>query len=300
MIDLHRLAVWRAVVASGSVNRAAANLQYSPATISQHIIALQKSVGLTLYQRRGRGIEPTPVGLRLAEESADVFGSVRRLEAILEDLRTGPSPQLTIGCFSSAAKEWLPAVVAEVVAQFPDLRFEIMIVQPAEVPGRRANDIEILPEIPAEKPTVIPGCTRGELLMEECVLVVAADHRFASAAEVAMADLEPEAWVDPDMHGTPANRVAVLACHAAGFEPRFTAGSDDHYAALAMVAAGIGITVLPRLAARDLPAGLRSVPLVDPTPKRRIALQVRDSVAHLDYVQAAVQQIELQAAASRG
>ena len=73
MLDTHRLAIWRAVVASGSVQQAAANLRYTPATISQHIIRLQKDVGLPLYERNGRGIAPTPVGVRLAEESGEVF-----------------------------------------------------------------------------------------------------------------------------------------------------------------------------------------------------------------------------------
>ena len=79
----------------------------------------QKDVGLPLYERSGRGIAPTPVGVRLAEESGEVFSSLRRLEATLEDLRRDPRPRLGIGCFSSAAKEWIPAIVSSAVTEFP-------------------------------------------------------------------------------------------------------------------------------------------------------------------------------------
>src|SRR5699024_7893102 len=135
MIDLHRLTIWRAVVASGSVSGAAANLGYTPATVSQHIITLQHALGLTLYERRGRGIEPTPVGIRVAEEATELFTSARRLEHVLEDLRTGGSPQLSIGSFASAAKAWLPEVVVGLTCDFPDVQLAIDVHVPGAGPG---------------------------------------------------------------------------------------------------------------------------------------------------------------------
>ena len=70
MWDLNRLRVWRAVAATGSVVAAAKSLNYTPATVSQHITTLQKAVGAPLYQRSGRGIEITELGRRLADDSA--------------------------------------------------------------------------------------------------------------------------------------------------------------------------------------------------------------------------------------
>lgn len=74
MWDLQRLRIWRAVASTGSVTAAARNLDYSPASVSQQIIALQRSVGLPLYRRAGRGIEITEAGRRFAEESESLFG----------------------------------------------------------------------------------------------------------------------------------------------------------------------------------------------------------------------------------
>lgn len=292
MIDLHRLSIWRAVVASGSVSGAAANLGFTPATVSQHIIALQKSVGLPLYERRGRGIEPTAVGERLAAESTDVFESARRLEAFIQDLHQGPSSVLSIGSFASAARAWLPGVVADLTREFPDVQWAIDIHTPEAPPGYRTRDIEIADEVPGDLPRPLTGYRRRDLAMDAFGVAVSAAHPLADAREVRAVDLRDESWIDHDMYDRTSGRVIRGACHAAGFEPRYVARSDDHNVVLAMVRAGVGIALLPRLAKGDVPAGVHSAPVVDPVPQRRVAMHVRDTSSHLDYVQRAVELIE--------
>lgn len=296
MIDLHRLAVWRAVVASGSVGGAAANLGFTSATVSQHIIALQRSVGLPLYERRGRGIEPTAVGVRLADASAEVFASARRLEAFVEDLHAGPAPRLSLGSFASAARAWLPGVVADLTHEFPDVQWEIDIHTPDSEPGYRTRDIEVDDEVPDELPLDLTGYRRRELALDTYVAALSADHPLSGRSEVRAVELRDERWIDHDMHDRASGRVIRGACHAAGFEPRYVATSDDHTVALAMVGAGVGITMLPTLAKGDVPSHVRTVPLVDPVPERRITMHVRDASAHLDYVQRAEKLIEERAA----
>lgn len=297
MIDLHRLSIWRAVVASGSVSGAAANLGFTPATVSQHIIALQESVGLPLYERRGRGIEPTAVGERLAEESTEVFESARRLEAFIEDLHAGPTPTLSIGSFASLARAWLPGVVADLTKEFPDVQWAIDIHTPEAPPGYRTRDIEIDDEVPAEMPLDLTGYRRRELAIDDFGVAVSADHPLAGATEVRAVELRDELWIDHDMYDRTSGRVVRDACHAAGFEPRYVARSDDHNVAFAMVGAGVGIAMLPRLAKGETPSHVHTAPVVDPVPQRRIAMHVRDTSSHLDYVQRAVELIEERAGA---
>lgn len=298
MIDLHRLAVWRAVVASGSVSGAAANLGFTPATVSQHIIVLQKSVGLPLYERRGRGIEPTAVGERLADASAEIFASARRLEAFIEDLHAGPAPRLSIGSFASAARAWLPGVVADLTEEFPDVQWEIDIHTPDSTPGYRTRDIEVDDEVPSELPLELVGYRGRELALDNFGVAVARDHPLAGRSEIRAVELRDERWIDHDMHDRTSGRVIRDACHAAGFEPRYVAKSDDHNVALAMVGAGVGITMLPKLAKGEVPARVHTAPLVDPVPLRRITMHVRDASAHLDYVQRASELIEERARTS--
>lgn len=299
MIDFHRLAIWRAVVASGSVSGAAANLGYTAATVSQHIITLQRALGVTLYERSGRGIEPTTLGVRLAEESTELFTSARRLEQLIDDLRTGVSPRLTIGTFASAAKAWLPAAVVGLTRDFPDVQLEIDIHTPGAGPGERSRDIEIDDEVPTEGPCSLPGYRRYPLTDDVIVAVVAMDHPLAARAEVSVIELRDETWVDHDLHDRATGRVTRLACRAAGFEPHYAARSDDHYAVLAMVGAGAGVALIPELAIGGLPPDVCAVPLVDPTPTRRLTMQVRDTSAHRPDVLAAQHLIEQAAAAPR-
>lgn len=296
MIDLHRLAVWRAVVASGSVGGAAANLGFTSATVSQHIIALQRSVGLPLYERRGRGIEPTAVGVRLADASAEVFASARRLEGFIEDLHAGPAPRLSVGSFASAARAWLPGVVADLTEEFPAVQWEIDIHTPGSPAGYRTRDIEVDDEVPDELPFDLTGYRRRELASDTYSAAVSLDHPLAGRSEIRMGELRDERWIDHDMHDRASGRVIRGACHAAGFEPHYVAKSDDHTVALAMVGAGVGITMLPSLAKGDVPANVDSVALVDPEPVRRITMHVRDASAHLDYVQRAESLLEERAA----
>ncbi len=300
MWDLNRLRIWRAVVAAGSVNGAAQNLQYAPASVSQHIIALRKSVGFPIYHRVGRGIEITDAGRRLAEEAGSLFTESIRLDSIVEDIRSGPQPHITIGCFSSAAKEWVPDVLRQVVHRFPDLQFDIMTNEPLLGAERRYGDIDISNEPGFLGPSVVRGYAREVLLDDDYMVVLGQEHPLARYDEVPVVRLAEERMVDLDVFGSPTGQVIDQATSAAGFSPRYVASADDHYGILAMVAAGVGLTVLPRLAIADLPDSLTARPLVDPTPVRRVVLQIRREVAHLEHVRTVAQAIREQAASAPG
>lgn len=285
MWDLNRLRIWRAVVSTQSVNAAARNLQYAPASISQHIIALQKSVGYPLYRRAGRGIEITDAGRQLAAESEALFVEAEKLTASTEAIRTGPRRRLTIGCFSSVAKEWIPGVLREAVGQFPDLQFDIMTNEPLLGAERRFGDVDIVNEPGHTGPVEVSGYQREKLIDDDYMVVLPHAHRLAEQTEVSVGQLADESMVDLNVIGGPTGEVIDHVTQAAGFTPNYVARADDHYGILAMVSAGIGVTVLPRLAIGDLPGDLTARPLIDPTPVRRVVLLVRREIAHLDHVE---------------
>lgn len=300
MWDLNRLRIWRAVVAAGSVNGAAQNLQYAPASISQHIIALEKSVGFPIYHRVGRGIEITDAGRRLAEEAGSLFSESGRLDSIVEGIRSGPRPHVTIGCFSSVAKEWVPGVLRKVVHRFPELQFDIVTNEPLLGAERHYGDIDISNEPGFLGPSVVRGYAREVLLDDDYMVVLGQQHPLAQYREVPVAWLAEERMVDLDVMGSPTGQVIDHATSAAGFSPRYVASADDHYGILAMVAAGIGLTVLPRLAISDLPSSLTARPLIDPTPLRRVVMHVRREMAHLEHFGAISQAIRELAASAPG
>ncbi|WP_209323526.1 LysR family transcriptional regulator [Brevibacterium renqingii] len=296
MWDLNRLRVWRAVVATGSVVDAARSLNFTPATVSQHITTLQKSLGVPLYRRSGRGIEITEFGKRLAEESGEVFASVTKLDDLVESFRSVSRPRMRIAAFTSFNARLLPGIIESVARDHPNLRFDIQLNEPAKV--RRSHClIEIRSEVPQEGEIHLPEMTRVPLFDDDYRVVVSERHEFAGLDSVPFKDLEDQPWVDYDLWSGPTSKVVDLACAAAGFERRNFAASEDDFAALALVSSDLAITVLPRLSTLQLPPGLVAVGLTDPVPMRRVVMHVRERDAHLPHVRAFVTAAEAVVAA---
>jgi DNA-binding transcriptional LysR family regulator len=282
MLDVQRLRVFRAVVASGSVQAAADHLGYTPSAVSQQLSALQKETGLVLFEKAGRGISPTPTAKVLAAESDEVMGSLSRLGGLVEHLREGRSATLTIGTFDSAAQFWLPHVAKGLQHDYPDLVLELSLddLGSGDVRPQR-RDIDLTTE-PADEPGIErPGYERYVLVEESYRVVAPRGHELLRdyVGPVPMAALADLPMIDNDFSDTGCSLIIRNACRAAGFTPRFVARSDDHHTALAFVAGRIGVTVLPALAVPEGMAGIDSRELVSPAPRRRVVAFVRDSSA---------------------
>ncbi|KAA5838117.1 LysR family transcriptional regulator [Saccharopolyspora hirsuta] len=273
MLDLPRLRVLRAVVATGSIRASAAALGYTPSAVSQQLSSLQRETGLQLFERVGRGIEPTTAGRTLAAEAESLFEAVSRLEGVVGDLRAGRIGSLSIGYFGTAGATWLPSIVAALRAEFPELRLELRLTEldPSD------PDIDILVERPGtEYP---PQVAVHHLIDDPYLVVVREDDPLAGRAEVPLAELADRHWVDNDVAAGACRQVLLESCAEAGFAPRFVVETRDYQTAIPFVATGIGVTVIPRLGIGNLPAGLTAVPVVAPATVRRINVVVKKSVA---------------------
>lgn len=275
MLDVHRLRVLRSVVSTGSVSGAATLLGYTPSAVSQHLSALSRETGLTLVDRVGRGIEPTAAGRTLATASDQVLGALSGVQGIVDDLRAGRSGTLVVRYFASVGAAWMPHVVAALQEEFPDLR---LVLQHAElVPASNAPPADLDVSVSRLHPSPPSGYTSHTLLEDPYLLVVPAAHPLAGRERVAMGELRDEPWVDNDVPGAPCRSLAIDAAAACGFHPRFAVDTHDFHTALAFVGHGLGITVMPELACRQLPDGVVAVNLVDPTPVRTLRVLVRDA-----------------------
>jgi DNA-binding transcriptional LysR family regulator len=278
MLDPHRLRIFRSVVASGSIQAAARNLGYTPSAVSQHVAALQREVGIALIERSGRGILPTAAGVSLAAESDEVIASLNRLNSVVADLRDGRSGRLTIGYFSSAGKAWMPRVARALMDEFPDLVIELMLNEIMDAPEQQKLDMNLFVDGVSPNRRVPAGYRQRHLADDPYVLVVPIEHPLAGRASVPLGELAGETWIDSDVAGGLCHALVVQACDAAGFSPRFAVQAQDHYTAIAFTAQGMGVTIVPRLAAHDMPVTTSVVELTDPTPVRRISLLTRESI----------------------
>lgn len=275
MLEPHRLRVFRSVVASGSVQAAADNLGMTSSAVSQHLAALQRETGLVLFHRAGRGIVPTEAALVLDAQSDEAMSQWGRLEKVVADLRDGRSGRLTIGYFASAGSVWMPALVRRLTREYPDLVLDLVL---SEVEQRGFTpDIDLVID-PPEEP-VPAGHRRIDLLEDPFVAVVPRDHELAGAGTIALADLRGETWVSNDYPRSVGHRLLVAACSSAGLRPRFSVQAQDHYTAIAFVAAGVGVSVMPGLAAAYLPSSVVRLDVSPPTPVRYLAALVRETGA---------------------
>ena len=146
MLDVHRLRVFRSVVASGSIQAAANNLGYTPSAVSQHVTALQRETGLALISRVGRGIEPTAAGRALALEIDGVLSRLGEVESVVGDLRAGRTGSLSIAYFASVGSAWMPTVVATMMAEFPSVRLDLALREDVPTDPAERPDLQIAVE----------------------------------------------------------------------------------------------------------------------------------------------------------
>ena len=297
MLDVHRLRVFRSVVASGSIQAAAANLGYTASAVSQHVSALQRETGLTLVTRIGRGIEPTANGLALADQIDGVLGRLGDVESFVADLRAGRAGALSIAYFASVGSAWMPTVVRELLRQFPHIRLNLALRDDLPANASERADIQIIVE--QEDFQANAGGQAYHLLDDPYLAVMARHHRLAGRESVELATLAAEPWVDNDLAHGWCRRNLLQACQAAGFTPPFRVETQDYATAIAFVDAGIGLTVLPRLAARNLPAGVVAVPVTAPTPQRSIYAVAQPAVADTAPAQAVLATLEACASTER-
>lgn len=286
MLDIPRLRVLRAVVTNGSIRATASALGYTPSAVSQQLAALQRETGLQLFERVGRGIEPTAAGRTLAAEAEPLFEALGRVERLAGDLRSGRVGSLSIGYFGSAGAAWLPRIVATLRTEFPDLRLDLHMTEFT----RRDPDIDIFVEAPGAERS--PGIDVRRLVDDPYLAVVHEDDPLARLHKVPLAELARQRWVDNDVSHGACRQVLLDACAEAGFSPQFSVEAHDYLTALQFVATGIGITVIPRLGLGTLPEGVATVPVVSPVPVRRISVAVKKSVAQHPAAQRTVDLLE--------
>lgn len=273
MLDIHRLRVFRSVMASGTINAAAANLGYTPSNVSQQIAALQRETGLVLFEKEGRGITPTEAARELLTRSDDLIAHLARLEDEIDDLRSGRAASLTVGYFASAGTSWMPTLARRLVDELPALTLQFVLTENAN--HGLVPDVNLAIELPHEPEP--EGYRRTPLVEDPYVIAVAADHPIAHRESVALNELADESFIQFDAPHNPCQQISTSACEAAGFQPRWAVYAEDHMTALSFAAAGVGICLLPVLATKLLPAGVCLVELSAPTPVRRLSVLVRES-----------------------
>jgi DNA-binding transcriptional LysR family regulator len=277
MLDVRRMQVLRAVVASGSVTAAAANLGYTPSAISQQVAALEKQAGVALLERVGRGVRPTAAGRLLTEHAAIIGRHVAEAETALADLRAGRTGRLAVRYFATAGAALVPPALARLRRDHPGVQVDLKLIDPEdplpEVEQGRA-DLAIVVR-PRER--VREGIRLVHLLDDPYRAVLPRGHRLAAKRVLDLTDLADEPWVSGEWPAGPCLEIVLDACAAAGFNPNFVVESEDYATAQGFVAAGLGISLIPLTGLGNRHAAVAVRKIRKPEPIRAIYAAVREA-----------------------
>ena len=249
MLHLERLQALHAVSTFGSVTGAAEALRLTPSAVSQQLGKLQRDVGQRLIEPYGRGVRLTPAGTLLAERAHAILSEVENAESELDRHRNHVIGDLEIAGFATAARAILPQTVSRLRKQHHQLKLRVSERQPDEatrlvVAGHL--DIALVNDW-MNAPLVLPDGVQRVLIMNDPVdLAVPADHPLAGRASVELTELSAEPWITWP-YGAICHEWLTQTLRQHGLTPEVTHTAEEHQTQLAMVAAGLGIAVMPRL-----------------------------------------------------
>jgi DNA-binding transcriptional LysR family regulator len=262
MLDPRRLLTFRAVALAGSFSAAARGLSLTQPAVSQQVAALERELGARLLHRGPGGLTLTDAGTVALEHAQAVAERLTLADAQLAELGDDRGA-LRIGGFPSALATLVPAAIASVVPQRVEA-VEGTLEQLAAGVADGSLHIALLFQDAAAPAREHPGLRRHDLLDEPFVVAVGPEHRFARRRTLHLRELAHDPWVAPSQRGIVRN-----ACLAAGFEPDVAFVARDVLAIRALVAAGLGVTLTPRLIAGHL-HGVHTLTLRDEPPRRAL------------------------------
>lgn len=276
MIDLRRLHVLRAVDHYGTVTAAARALHFTPSAASQQIRQLGRELGVALLEPQGRRVRLTPAAQRLLAHAEDIQARWELAELDLRDDGDQPAGLLRLAGFPVAVAALLAPAAAALVARYPRITPRVSEAEAADCFDLLFDgdaELAVVEATPDEPPRDRTRFDQRPLLDDPFDLVVPAGHRLAGRDGVELAETAGEGWIVPSATCTCRTHV-LAACGAAGFTPSIAHDAMTWNATIALVAHGLGVALVPRLARVPVDAAVVRLPCAG-EPRRKILTVTR-------------------------
>ncbi|AHH99777.1 LysR family transcriptional regulator [Kutzneria albida] len=275
MLDVRRLRLLHALSVHGTVTAAAEALHVTSPAVSQQLAALEREAGVTLVEREGRRLTLTRAGQVLVAHTQLVLDQLAAAEADLAGLRARVAGSVRVGAFVTAAARLVPPAVRSLRASYGEA-VDVVVheMEPEEsLPALRRGEIDLAlvhayDLMPRDVP---PSCEVHELLTEQVYVAMPTDDPLAAREQVELAELADRKWIMPRTDAS-CHEMAQRACGSAGFVPSPQAYCDDFGVMAGLVDAGLGVALVPALAARRVPEGVLLKPMARPV--RRVVSAV--------------------------
>jgi molybdate transport repressor ModE-like protein len=248
MLDVRRLQMLRAVAREGSLSAAARTLGYTQPAISHHIAKLEAETGTALLTRLGRGVQLTDAGVALVEHTDAVVSRLAAAEeevAAIAGLRAG---RVRLAAFPSGSATLMAGALTRLRAAHPGIEVSFSEAEPEDsLPLLRAGELDLVLGFSYEAVGVADGrdFTTIALLHDPSHAVLPAAHALAARKRpIPLGSLAGESWIA----GCERCRAHLLHVTAgAGFAPRIDFATDDYVTVQSLIAAGLGVSLLPAL-----------------------------------------------------
>ncbi|MET8379073.1 LysR family transcriptional regulator [Streptomyces microflavus] len=250
--DVKKLRILRTLRDRGTVTATAEALLMTPSAVSQQLTNLARQLGVQLLEPQGRRVRLTDAAHLVLRHAEAVFAQLERADAELTGYLRGEAGEVRVGAFSTA----VPALVVPAVRLLraedrpgPDVRVrEAEAAQAYEL--LTAGEVDLALSLAAHAPTARdPRFSLFPLLADPLDVALPAGHPLADAPALRLADLAAERWI---FGGSgPWSEITTAACEAAGFVPEQAHSAAGWTAILALVEAGMGVALVPRMASRE-------------------------------------------------
>lgn len=261
------------------MSAAAEGLHVTTSAVSQQIAKLERETGQQLLAKNGRGVRLTDAGRLLADHAARILSQVELAQAELEAHRGQAVGELRLGAFPTAARGLFPAALAALRAEHPQLRARLAELEPGDsVRGVVRGDIDLAVVLDwYNRPLSLPdGLAKAPLLDDPADVAMPSGHRLAHRRSVELEDFADDEWISWPQ-GEFCHDWLMFTLRSKGIEPRIAHMAEEHNTQLALIAAGLGVAVAPRLGRGPVPEGVSVVPVRHPMRRHVYAIWRADA-----------------------
>jgi len=269
-MELYQLTYFLEVARQKNFTRAAERLNLAQPALSQQMKNLEAELGTPLFVRGRRETLLTAAGQALLPRAEALLSQAEAAKQTVAEVANLRGGRLMIATIPSVSACWLPPVIRQFRRAHPKVELVLMEESSGGVgelveSGRAELGLLQLP-VNGEMFDV------RELAREPFVLLVATTHPAARQKSICLASLASESFI---FYKGRARDTALSACREAGFEPRVACESGELETVRALVGAGLGLAIVPELAARAAQKGLTVVHLREPRLERALGLITR-------------------------
>ncbi|MFI5793463.1 LysR substrate-binding domain-containing protein [Streptomyces sp. NPDC051677] len=274
-MELRHVSAFLAVAEELHFGRAAKRLQMAQPPLSQQIRQLEKELGVQLFERNTRSVRLTSAGQALVEPARTILEDIDVATRIAKAAGRGEFGRVTVGFAGASSHETLPLLTRAVAAAHPGIELVLEGQTYANIAlGRvaeRALDLGFV-----RLPVTQPGVAARVIAEEELVCALPSGHPLARRKRIPVAELSDERFVSfPANSGSSLRDATVRTCEDAGFTPRVAQEAPDSHTILALVAAGVGVTLTLTSCQHIQQTGLVYRPLTGPPIRLQAALAWR-------------------------